>query len=225
MINYVVKRSNRKTAAIVVSEDRVEVRVPLMATSSEIKKIVSAHEKWIKNRLEKIRERADIRGSFSLDYGDTIRLRGERRRIVARDGKNAGFDGEEFYMPPGYQPPQIKKIVIKTYRILALRHFCKKADEFSKHMRVDPLAVKVTGAKTRWGSCSAKKSVNFSWRLIMASDYVIDYVIVHELAHLKEMNHSDRFWALVANVLPDYKKRKAGLRVLQKELANEDWET
>ena len=90
-------------------------------------------------------------------------------------------------------------------------------------MNVTPIAVKVNSAKTRWGSCSGRNSINFSWRLIMADDDVIDYVIVHELAHIKEHNHSDRFWAVVASVLPDYKMRQAKLKILQKKLASEDW--
>jgi hypothetical protein len=91
-------------------------------------------------------------------------------------------------------------------------------------MSVTPIAVKINSAKTRWGSCSNKKSLNFSWRLIMADDDVIDYVVVHELAHLREMNHSPRFWAVVEAVLPDYRERKLKLRALQAKLNREDWE-
>ena len=90
-------------------------------------------------------------------------------------------------------------------------------------MSVTPSAVRINGAKTRWGSCSGKKSINFSWRLIMASDDVIDYVVVHELAHLLELNHSARFWAVVEKILPDCRERRKQLRELQKRLATEDW--
>jgi len=82
---------------------------------------------------------------------------------------------------------------------------------FAAIMGVQPTAMRITGATTRWGSCSSKGSVNFSWRLMLCDDDVIDYVVVHELAHLREMNHSPRFWAIVAGVLPDYKRRKAKL--------------
>ena len=90
--------------------------------------------------------------------------------------------------------------------------------------KVSPAAVKINEAKGRWGSCSSKKSLNFSWRLMMAGESVIDYVVVHELAHLKEMNHSPRFWAEVGRVLPDYPGRRAKLKELQKLLSVEDWE-
>ena len=91
-------------------------------------------------------------------------------------------------------------------------------------MGVAPTGIKITGAKTRWGSCSSKNSINFSWRLVMADDEIIDYVIVHELAHIKELNHSPRFWAVVEGTLPDYKSRRSRLKLLQKKLAAEDWE-
>jgi len=97
-------------------------------------------------------------------------------------------------------------------------------EHYAGLMSASPTAVKINGAKTRWGSCSAKKSLNFSWRLVMADDSVIDYVVVHELAHITEMNHSARFWAIVAGVLPDYKERQKQLKALQKRLNAEDWE-
>ena len=87
-----------------------------------------------------------------------------------------------------------------------------------------PSAVKINGAKTRWGSCSSKKSINFSWRLIKADDDVIDYVVVHELSHITEMNHSPNFWAIVENILLDYRERKVKLKRLQKRLSMENWE-
>ncbi|MCL2342290.1 MAG: M48 family metallopeptidase, partial [Firmicutes bacterium] len=100
----------------------------------------------------------------------------------------------------------------------------EKTAAFAEQMGLKPRAVKINSAKTRWGSCSALKNLNFSWRLAMADDGVIDYVVVHELAHLREMNHSARFWAIVAGVLPDYRERQKRLKALQKRLGNEDWE-
>ena len=83
---------------------------------------------------------------------------------------------------------------------------------YSRIMNVTPTAVKIGGAKTRWGSCSGKNSLNFSWRLMLTNDDAIDYVVVHELAHILEHNHSKRFWAVVENVMPDYRERRKGLK-------------
>ncbi|MCL2445156.1 MAG: M48 family metallopeptidase [Oscillospiraceae bacterium] len=87
-----------------------------------------------------------------------------------------------------------------------------RVEHFAGIMRVAPKAVRITGAMTRWGSCSSCGRVSFAWRLMLCDDELIDYVVVHELAHLREMNHGPQFWAVVESVLPDYKRRIAKLR-------------
>ena len=164
------------------------------------------------------------RKRFTLNYGDKVRYRGHDCLIVARDGNRVGFDGGGFYMPPDLAPEQIKSACVRIYRMLAKRDFTAKTLDLAAQMNVKPAKVKINGAKTRWGSCSAKGNINFSWRLVRADDDLIDYVIVHELAHLTEMNHSSRFWAIVESVMPDYRKRKARLRELQKQFDAENWE-
>ena len=91
-------------------------------------------------------------------------------------------------------------------------------------MGVEPSGLKINGARVTLSSCSSKGVLNFSWRLIAADDDVIDYVVVHELAHIIEKNHSLRFWRIVEDVLPDYEMRKKGLRVLRQRLALEEKE-
>lgn len=127
-------------------------------------------------------------------------------------------------MPPNLNPEQIKSDCVQIYRMLAKRDLTNKVLDFAKRMAVMPIAIKINSAKTRWGSCSSKKSLNFSWRLIMADDDVIDYVVVHELAHITEMNHSTKFWTIVEDVLQDYRKRKIKPKELQRRLSGEDWE-
>ena len=99
----------------------------------------------------------------------------------------------------------------------------QKAAYYAKLMGVSPSQVKVTGARTRWGSCSGRGNLNFSWRLMLADDTEIDYVVVHELAHLREMNHSPRFWAVVEAALPDYKQRRLRLKRLQAALVEQGY--
>lgn len=87
-----------------------------------------------------------------------------------------------------------------------------KLDHYSRIMGVRPEAIHITSAKTRWGSCTSNRTINFSYRLIFAPDELIDYVVIHELAHLYEMNHSREFWAVVGKFLPDYKIRRKKLK-------------
>jgi len=126
-------------------------------------------------------------------------------------------------MPPGLTPEQIRKTCVQTYRKLARTDLTQKTLALAKDMGVMPSAIKINSARTRWGSCSKNKNINYSWRLIMADDYVIDYIIVHELAHLTEMNHSTRFWEIVERFMPDYQARKLRLKEFDKKLQGEDW--
>jgi len=189
---------------------------------SEIDKFVASKQKWLTDKLSQSEERVNLRENFSLTYGDTVTYRGKRYKIT--ESSRVGVSDNCFYVRAGLPSEQIKADCVKIYRILAECDLAEKVRDYAAIMGVTPTAVRINGANTRWGSCSAKKSLNFSWRLIMADDGVIDYVVVHELAHISEMNHSARFWAIVESVLPDYRERQKRLKELQRRLGGEDWE-
>ena len=223
MISYTLTRSKRKTIAIYIRGGALEVRAPMRCSKAAIDSFVASKEAWITDKLAASQKHAAQKQAFELNYGDAIAFRGALYPIVAKNGNRVGFDGQAFYLPPELDPEQIKNACIKVYRRLAKLHLAERVAAYSDQMGVAPAGIKINGAKTRWGSCSSKRSINFSWRLVMAADHVIDYVVVHELAHLTHMNHSKKFWATVESVLPDYRERKAGLAQLQKRLTTEDW--
>jgi len=223
MTTYTLKRSNRKTISIQIREGEVIVRAPFFCPKAEIERFIHVKNDWIQDKLKKSQEQLAQKESFALNYGDVIILRGNSYPITERKGNRAGFDGERFYLPPNLSSDQIKATCIKIYQSLAKSHFHERAAYFSAQMNQTPASIKINSAKTRWGSCSSQRNINFSWRLIMADDDVIDYVVVHELAHLVHMNHSDKFWAVVENALPDYRERNRKLKDLQRRLSEQDW--
>ena len=200
------------------------VRAPLKLPKAEIDRFIQLKSGWISRKLFESQAKAEQRGSFRLNYGDIILYRGKPYPITAKPGNRAGFDGDSFWIPPDLPPDQIMSACIQVYRLYARHVMNEKVMTYAKRMDAMPTSVKINGAKTRWGSCSAQKSLNFSWRLIMADDAVIDYVVVHELAHIIHMNHSERFWSAVENVLPDYKMRQVELKKLQRRLSTENWD-
>jgi len=220
---YTIIRSKRKTLALYIKDGRLEVRAPHKLSKSQIERFVSSKEGWITSKLTQSTERIEKKEAFELNYGDKILYLGKECPIVAKDGKYYGFDSEIFYMPNGMNPNEIKNTCIKIYRDLAKSNIRRWTEKFSETMGVAPASIKITSAKTRWGSCSSKGNINFSWRLIMADRKAVEYVIVHELCHIKMMNHSKDFWKLVEGVLPDYREREAILKKLQKRLATENW--
>ena len=221
---YTLVRAKRKTLAIHITKDAaVEVRAPLKMPLSYIDRFVASKESWIRQRLaERIRVR-EAKAAFTLDYGDTVWLYGRPYPLVATDGRRPIFDGVAFRIPAGMEADRIKEAVIRVYKQTARSVVADKLVSFAARMHVEPAGFHITSAGTRWGSCSAKRSLNFSWRLMMADEEVIDYVVVHELAHIRELNHSPRFWAHVEAVLPDYRARQHRLKQLQSRLSVQDW--
>lgn len=224
-MEYSIVRSRRKTVAIcILPAGTVEVRAPLKMPKADIDRFVKSKEKWIWEKLPMVVERASSKAAFHLDYGDCVLVKGREYPITLRPGSRIGFDGTQIFLMPGLNSGQIKDACVKIYKMIAKQILPAKTLAYAAQMGVKPSDIKINSAKTRWGSCSGKKSINYSWRLLMAEEDVIDYVVVHELAHIKEMNHSARFWAIVADVLPDYKGRQLRLKALQKRLGSEDWE-
>lgn len=93
----------------------------------------------------------------------------------------------------------------------------QRCAHYAEQMGLRHGMIKINGAKTRWGSCNRKGDLNFTYRLLFTSEEIVDYVVVHELAHLKEMNHSPRFWAVVEQYMPDFRKRRKKLREFERE--------
>jgi len=222
---YTLIRSRRKTLAIHITKAAtVEVRAPMKAPCADIDRFVASKEKWITAHLGKLISNLAEKSAFSLGCGDKLTLCGKEYPIIAKNGSHAGFSGENFYIPPDLRPEQIKPMIVRLYKLIAKQFIEPKIAKFAASMGVAPTAVRINSAKTRWGSCSGRNSLNFSWKLMMAGEDVIDYVVVHELAHIKEHNHSQRFWAAVAEAMPDYAARKRKLKDLQEKLSKEDWD-
>jgi len=215
VIAYTLKRSKRKTLAIKVSGGEVIAYAPLTTSILAIEAFITRKEQWILKHLQaSIQEKAAV----EISYGDMLYLKGQQYPLVAKEGGHMGFDGQQFYLPPDLSPDEIRANIIKIYQLIAKKDLKSRVLFYSKIMQVMPQHMKISSAKTRWGSCSRRKRVNFSWRLILADEALIDYVVVHELAHLKEMNHSAAFWSVVARVLPDYKERRKQLREFERGL-------
>lgn len=185
-MNVKIIRSNRKTLAIQINPDlSVTVRAPIYASQREIGRILKEKEGWIQKHIEKIREQEAKRKEM---YGE----KGEY-------GKSA----EREYL----SNEEIHKLAEK-----ALEYIPKRVSYFAKQIGVTYGKITIRNQKTRWGSCSSKGNLNFNCLLMLTPPEVIDYVVVHELCHRKEMNHSEAFWAEVEKVIPDYKEQVKWLK-------------
>lgn len=212
-MEYKIIRSNRKTIGIYIIKDgSILVRCPKGVSDGEIERLVNLKADWINKKVAE-RKRA-ISQKIELDLRRELLFMGRLYPVAESD--RAYFDGERFYIPK----QNFRQNIEAVYKALAKDIITKRVMYFSKAMELEPSNIKISRAKTRWGSCSGKNSLNFAWRLVMAEEKVIDYVVIHELAHIREHNHGRKFWDIVERFMPDYKLQQGRLR----DLENWIWE-
>ena len=222
-MEYTVKKAKRKTAGIYITETaEIEVRVPAAVSASWIEFFVEEKRDWIERQLSLKKKQLELKHSFALTAGETLNLLGEPYILRIRTEPPFGFINGACYLPENC--PDLKKAVIEWYKKEAKSIIEQRVALYQERMGCYASAVKINAAKTRWGSCSGKNSLNFSWKLVMAPLKTVDYVVIHELAHTVEHNHSKNFWNIVRRIMPDYKAEKNNLLTLQKKLSIENWD-
>lgn len=205
-------KQKRKTLSLKVDNDwQVIVKVPNYASKKNILDFLEKYKDWILEKQElvsKNTQKFEVWEKF-LFFWEYFELK--------FDEKKKFFFDEKYFYTNLENSEEIKKNFIKFYKKEAKKYIVDKTIEFSKILWLEFKEIKINSAKTRWWSCNSKKNINFSFRLILAPKLSIDYVIIHELSHLKEMNHSRQFWNLVDNYcrqvwIWNYKKEQKWLK-------------
>ena len=214
-IEYVLKRSNRKSLAIEITSDgKVIVRAPMMVPVKEIEQLIEKKRDWIrehqtKQEIRKERDRVLYRGSYKTvcveeHKSNMLSIELTEESIIIR--KPRGFE------------LNVSAYLEHWYRKEAAKAIKESVERHGRQMQVTYGRVAIKDQKTRWGSCSSLGNLNFNYRLIMAPERVLDYVVVHELAHRVHMNHSKVFWDLVGQVMPEYEQCRIWLKEHGSEL-------
>jgi len=221
-IHFHLIRCNRKSIALhIKNAGEVVVRAPYFVPKSQIAAFVQSHASWVCEKRTELMRQWKNKRDFSITESDQLTVLGKQYPVVY--GERACFNGTIFIIPEG-SFEQIKSEIIEEYKRIAKKVILERTIHFSEITGLKAEAVKIGNAKTRWGSCSGKNILHFTWKLIFADLYAVDYVVLHELAHIKEHNHSKRFWSIVADYMPDYKARKQHLLQVQKKIAKENWD-
>jgi predicted metal-dependent hydrolase len=224
-MDYIITYSKRKTIGLYVHKDgSIEIRCSKNTPKAFIERFIYEKQGWLNEKATLMKSKAEARNEFKLEFGSSILFLGKEYPILIKEGNEVGFDQKSFFIPPNFNSLYIKNYIIEVYKKLAKKVIINKVIHFSQIIGVNPIAIKINSAKTRWGSCSWKNSLNFSWLLVMAEESVIDYVVVHELSHIKQHNHSLNFWKEVEKIIPNYKFEQLKLKKLQKKLSNENWD-
>lgn len=220
-LSYLIKRSSRRrTLALQVSQRGLQVLAPMYLDQLTIQQFVVQKQQWIKGHLAKQQPVVDHMARGRLPFlGQELMLRQVRDSITA-----VTRDGDQLWLQISHR---VRNENVATTARQRLEHwlvtqahswFAGRIAFFSQLMQVSPQQLVIKGWQTKWGSCHANGTVSLNWRLLLAPAWVGDYVVVHELAHLVHMNHSEKFWALVERYYPEQQKAKAWLKQHQTQL-------
>lgn len=214
---YKIIRSKRRTIALVVEPDAtLTVRAPYRVSLGYITSLVTKKYTWIYKKQQQARS-YEITPEKTYVDGQIFLYLGQSYTMKIYEGKTIFFDDTSMIVLfPSKFVTEGKKMMIMWYKKMAKQKLQERINFYAARTDWRYVSMRITSAKTRWGSCSKEGSINLTWRLIMAPLRAIDYVIVHELAHTIECNHSTRFWDLVKQVLPEYKQEEKWLRENQK---------
>ena len=223
LLHYGFVRAQRRTLSIVLGRQGVEVRAPRWIPLAQVENFIREKESWIRRRMGDVRTDA---GAFSWRDGESLPLFGQtvslqvlptaatpRARKVLQTGDRVvahlhGSDSSE----------HLRAAVLNWLRETSLALFRERIAHYAQSLGVPVPVVRISNARTRWGSCHSSGRVSLNWRLVHMPPRLIDYVVAHEIAHLLEMNHSPRFWSLVEQLYPGCRAARRELNLLEKRI-------
>lgn len=220
IIEFEVQYRKRKTLSIQIDLDsNIKVISPMGITEKRIKDIVKSKGKWINKKLLEFEDINKNKVEKKFEDGDKLLYLGEEYLLRICIEKNLGNkykieiqNGEIKLYLSNYSKDLIKNILKSWYKQKTEERAKERIKMYQKYFSEVPTKIKAKEQKRRWASCTSKREILINWRCIMASEEAFDYIIVHEMCHMKHMNHSKDFWNLVEYILPDYKLRKEYLK-------------
>lgn len=229
-MGYEFKRGKRRTIGLSVSPEGLSVSAPRWTPVAEVEALLHNKAAWVWDKLKQSRERASELAQARTVWGDGAELDflGQRVRLLLDPTHGFAQVGAVLEPAPGDAPDglatlrlglaqnaveaQIRDAAQAWLMRQAKRVFAERLDHFAPQLGVRYQKLRLSSAGTRWGSASADGTIRLNWRLIHLKLAMVDYVVVHELSHLRHMDHSPQFWDVVASVLPDHKQRRQALR-------------
>ena len=207
-------RTRRKTIALIVKPDgSLVVRAPLRASSRQIQQLIEQKAPWIRATQEKVRRNYPKIAPKEYVNGEGFLYLGKSYRLAISPGASRQLTLEGQFLLSPSALPGARAVFIDWYRQQARQVIAERVAWFAAKYGFHYARIKITSARTRWGSYSSKGTLSFTWRLVMAPVEIIDYVVVHELAHTLEHNHGKAFWEKVKAITPDYKQKIAWLKI------------
>lgn len=202
-------RERRKTISLQIKPDAtVVVKAPYLVPEFMINRFIKEKEAWIRAKLRMVQQFPQPTNR-TFEEGETFFYLGKEYALKIAHITDIKLDDALYF--PFKNKRSIKKKLLNWYKENALETISKRVEEYAQLMNVTYTQIGLSNAKKRWGACSHKDDLTFNWRLIMAPVHIIDYVVIHELAHTIEKNHSKQFWEIVRKYCPDFKVKRRWL--------------
>jgi len=206
-------RTNRKTYAIIIQPDgKLVVRAPLRAAARQINAFVDQNAGWIQQKQAEMSSRNISSQGKNYREGELFLFLGQEYPLILVDQQKQPLLLDGSFKLARRALPMAQLVFSRWYKKQAAETISARVDYYASQHGFSFTKFGITSARTRWGSCSQKGSLNFSWRLVMAPMEAINYVVVHELVHTRHHNHSRAFWSAVAQIMPDYRQRRSWLK-------------
>ncbi|MFO7618207.1 MAG: SprT family zinc-dependent metalloprotease [Thermoplasmata archaeon] len=216
--DYSVKRiPGRRTISIQVDSGWVVVRAPARMQDKQIRAFVESKSGWVRRKQAEARQRDAQRPRHLYLEGEMFPFQGSNFRLTMVNSPGRGsisIKGDRLILQvrEGTKPEKIPAILKKWYIELARAAFLERVSFYSAVLGVAPASISVRSQKSRWGSCSSGGNISLNWKLVTAPPEILDYVVAHELCHLKHRNHKPAFWDDLGKVMPDFQARRKWLR-------------
>lgn len=212
-IDYQIKYSKRKTLNITVERDRkIVVRAPENLSEDKIRSIVQSKKDWIKSKLLHTQKYPVIPDTKEFVSGETLMYLGRNYKLSISDKEIDGVEFDQQFKISKNNQAIANELFRKWYKTKAIEKIQPLIAVYSENLGVQFNECKISDMKYRWGSCTVKNNLNFNWRIIKAPLFVVKYIVVHELVHLIESNHTTKFWNILSIQVPNYQKAKDWLK-------------
>ena len=202
--------ARRITLRVSAATGEVVITLPSRTAVNTAQRFAASHSGWIAARLARLPARV------AFDPDAQVPLRGVPHRVHLRDARSGAVriehDSEGAVISVACEPAHVARRVRDFLVREARRDLAEAVERYAQPLGERPTRITLRDTRSRWGSCTARRELNFSWRLILAPPMVLDYLVAHEMAHLREMNHSPRFWALLRDLCPAVDAAEAWLK-------------
>ena len=217
-VDYHLRRTRRRTIGLAIDQRGLRVGAPLQARLGDIEALIREHGQWVLDKLADWQSRPTPE-RLAVSEGVVIFALGEALTVTVTPGSRQRwlFSDQKLHL---FVPPVVEARVVleKALRDKARRVFAERLARYALQIGIPAPPLRLSAARTRWGSCSHHGGISLNWRLILMPLPVVDYVVAHELAHLKEMNHSPAFWSVVQQLCPDWRARRLELRQFARQI-------